>query len=148
MPVHTEIYVGIIVKPDIPGEKEVLYKRTYEYRPVPLNVKVLQIPAHELLTPGPHLNCFWRDRFPKKLKTMLLWDEQADCLGWGIHVTEGWNRPLANLLALLIMLSFGAFVTLYGILAKDWGTGATIGSFLVALFVLYCTLQYQWWIEA
>ncbi|KAM6506305.1 hypothetical protein FSOLCH5_013295 [Fusarium solani] len=125
MPVRTEIYAGSMVKPDIPSEEEVLHKRTYEYRPVPLNVRILQIPAHELLKPGPHLDCFWRNRFPKKLKSMLLWDEQADCLGWGIHITEDWNKPLATLLALLVILAFGIFVILYGVLAKDWGTGAT-----------------------
>ncbi|KAM5348937.1 hypothetical protein ACJ41O_008760 [Fusarium nematophilum] len=143
MPVRTEIYAGSMIKPEIPDEKEVLQKKTYEYQPVPLNVRVLQIPAHELLRPGPHLNCFWRNRFPKKRRNMLLWDEQSECLGWGIHIVEDWNKPLANFLALLTMMSFGLFVTIYGIVVGDWATGATIGSFLVTVVVLYCTLRYQ-----
>ncbi|KAM5357009.1 hypothetical protein ACJZ2D_016704 [Fusarium nematophilum] len=147
MPVRTEIYAGSMIKPEIPDEKEVLQKKTYEYQPVPLNVRVLQIPAHELLRPGPHLNCFWRNRFPKKRRNMLLWDEQSECLGWGIHIVEDWNKPLANFLALLTMMSFGLFVTIYGIVVGDWATGATIGSFLVTVVVLYCTLRYQWWVE-
>ncbi|KAM5342881.1 hypothetical protein ACJ41O_013847 [Fusarium nematophilum] len=147
MPVRTEIYAGSMIKPEIPDEKEVLQKKTYEYQPVPLNVRVLQIPAHELLRPGPHLNCFWRNRFPKKRRNMLLWDEQSECLGWGIHIVEDWNKPLANFLALLTVMSLGLFVTVYGIVVGDWATGATIGSFLVTVVVLYCTLRYQWWVE-
>ncbi|KAF4459729.1 serine threonine kinase, partial [Fusarium albosuccineum] len=122
-----------IMKPEIPGEEEVLHKKTYEYRPVPLNVRVLQIPGHELLKPGPHLSCFWSNRFPKKRKTVLLCDEQLECLGWGIHITEDWNKPLVTLLALLTMLLFGLFVVIYGVLSKDWATGATIASLLVAI---------------
>lgn len=146
MPVRKEIYAGNLVKPEVPGYEEVTVKRTYEYRPVPLKVKIISIPfLHELLRPGEHLGLFWWNRFPKKLDGALVWDEDADCMGWGIHITEGWNKPLVSLLALLLMSLFGIFVVVYSVLTHDGSTGAGIGSFLMAIFTLYCWLRYEGW---
>ena len=141
-----EICAGNIIKPEIPGPEEVLVKKTYEYRPFPLKVKICSIPFfHELLKPGPHLGSFWWNRFPKKLGDVLVWDENSECQGWGIHISEGWNKRLVILLALLLMVSFGIFVIVYGIVTQDGSTGAGIGSFMMAFFTLYCWLRYEGW---
>ncbi|KAF4957803.1 hypothetical protein FSARC_11179 [Fusarium sarcochroum] len=146
MPVRKEIYAGNLVKPEVPGYEEVTVKRTYEYRPVPLKVKIISIPfLHELLGPGEHLGLFWWNRFPKKLDGALVWDENADCLGWGIHITEGWNKRLVIVLILLLMTSFAIFVTVYSVLTHNGSTGAGIGSFLMAFLTLYCWLRYEGW---
>lgn len=148
MPVRTEICAGNLVKPALPSDEDVLYKGTYEYRPVPSKVKFITVPFfHELLKPGPHLGLFWWNRFPKKRKEMLMWNEDSDCLGWGIHISEGWNKRLVISLALLTMIFFALFVIIYSLLSKDWSAGAGIGSFLVALLTLYCWLRYEGWVE-
>jgi len=146
MPVHKTIYAGNMLRPEVPSQDEVLVKRTYEYRPVPLKVKILSIPFfHELLRPGEHLGCFWWNVFPKKLGGVLAWDEEVECLGWGIHITEGWNTPLVIALVLFFMMLFGIFVIIYSVLTQDGSTGAGIGSFLMAFLTLYCWLRYESW---
>ncbi|RSL38004.1 hypothetical protein CEP53_015273, partial [Fusarium sp. AF-6] len=64
-------------------------------------------------------------------------DQWGRNLGRGFHIVKDWNKPLANFLTLLIMMLFGFFVTIYGLVVGDWATGATIGSFLVTVVVLY-----------
>jgi hypothetical protein len=146
MPVRTEICAGNMVKPEIPGEEEVFVKKTYEYRPVPLKVKIVSIPFfHELLKPGAHLGRFWWNIFPKKLDGLLLWDENSECIGWGIHITEGWNTRLVVSLVFILMILFGVFVLTYSLVTQDGSTGAGIGSFMMSFLALYCWLRYEEW---
>lgn len=146
MPVRTEICAGNILKPEIPSEEEVRVKKTYEYLPVPQKVKFVNIPFfHELLKPGEHLGSFWWKRFPKKLGGMLTWQEDLECIGWGIYINEGWNTRLILILALTLMISFGVFVLVYSITMQDGSTGAGVGSFLTAILTLYCWLKYEIW---
>ncbi|RYP56688.1 hypothetical protein DL769_009878 [Monosporascus sp. CRB-8-3] len=143
--IRQHIYAGNIVKPELPGEEEVLRKRTYEYEPIRQQVKIISVPFfHELLRPGEHLGRFWWKRFPKKLKDVLSWNEDMECLGWGIHITEGWNTSLIITLALLLMSSFFIFVVVYSVLTQDGSTGAGIGSFMTAFLTLYCWLKGKW----
>ncbi|KAI9150878.1 Isotrichodermin C-15 hydroxylase [Paramyrothecium foliicola] len=120
LPVRKEILAGNMVKPEMPGDEEVLVKRTYEYKPIPLKVKIINIPfMHELLRPG----LFWWNRFPKKLDGLLIWDENADCLGWGIHITEGWNMPFIVVLILITLGFFGVFIVADSIVTHDASAG-------------------------
>ncbi|KAF7520040.1 hypothetical protein G7054_g12904 [Neopestalotiopsis clavispora] len=127
MPVRLEIYAGHIEKPEIPSTDEVQVKKTYEYEPITLKAKILNVPIHELLKPGVHLNRYWWKRFPKKLHSPLTFDEDLDCCGWGILITEGWNRPFVLFVCLLSMMSFAIFVALYSICTHDGSTGAGKG---------------------
>lgn len=147
MPVRLEIYAGNIEKPEIPSIDEVLVKKTYEFEPITLKAKILNVPIHELLKPGQHLNRYWWKRFPKKLDSPLTFDENLDCHGWGILITEGLNRPFVLFLCLLAMIVFVIFVALYSVFFNDGSTGAGIGSFMMAILTLYCTLKYEQWKE-
>ena len=139
-----EIYANILNKPDIPSEEE-MDRLKYEYRPVPSYAKLITIPAHALLEPGPHLDDFWLDTFPKKLEQMLIRKRQQECIGWGIQINESWNKRFISAIAFLVLISFALFVTLYSIITGDRSTGAGIGSFLVALFTVSCWFKYEGW---
>ena len=146
MPIHKEICAGNLAKPEIPSEEEVRKKKTYEYSPIPLRVRFLSIPyLHELLRPGEHLGRFWWNRLPKKLGGMLAWQEDRQCIGWGIHINEGWNTKFIVLSAFILLLSFSAFVLIYSIITSDGSTGAGVGSFLVTTLTFYSWLKYETW---
>ena len=139
-----ETYANILSKPEIPRveEKERL---KYEYRPVPSNAKFYNILAHDLLKPGPHLDDFWLDTFPKKLEETLIRTRGQECIGWGIQINESWNKRFISILAFLLLASFALFVIVYRAITGDGSTGASIGSFLVAFFTISCWFKYEGW---
>lgn len=108
-----------------------------------MGVDLDSIDLHELLKPGPHLDDFWLNLFPKKLNSQLLYRRGDQLIvGWGLRINEGWNWTLlfAQFLCLLIGTVVG--VLLYGLLLKDVSSAASLGSLFVAIVVSAVTLEY------
>jgi hypothetical protein len=141
------ICAGGFEKPEVPGVEEIEAKRTYECALSSEKAEVLNVPIHMLLKKGQHWDLFWWKAFPKKLDSPLTYEMDSYCPGWGILIDEGWNRRLVIVLCFLAMVVFAIFVILYSMLTNDGSAGAGIGSFMMAILTLYCTLKYEHWKE-
>ncbi len=89
-----EICPSYLYSLSVPPEDEVLKHRNYKYSPCPIDIEdpLLKVQfIHELLRPGPHLDGFWIETFPKKPKGRLEYVSGQRPVGWGIYVKEGYN---------------------------------------------------------
>ena len=122
--------------PDLPPEIEVINKRTYHYAPCPIEGNPNELNrevVHSLLQPDkPHLDRFWLDLFPKKLKEQLLYNTGSTemCSGWGIHIVEGVNRLTVVLLAIALLGVSGVLGTTYTVITHDASSGFAIATFV------------------
>lgn len=130
----------------LPPEEEVKVKGNYHYHPCPPYVwdQTLGIPfLHVLLEPGNHLDSFWTNYIPKKLKQELKYQSGSDPranIGWGIHIVEGFNwHALAVLTAIFIAISMVPALV-YSLKKNDISSGFSVGSFVLAAATLVVTL--------
>lgn len=127
------------VSPAFPPEPEVTVKRTYHYRPCPQDefeiTSLDDILLHSLLEPGPHLDHYWLDLFPKKLREMLIYKSGSPDAntGWGIRIVEGLNWVALFWLALFVTGFSGVLAIVYSILTRDPGGGFTMAGYFVTL---------------
>lgn len=124
--------------PSVPPEPEVKVKKSYHYHPCPQDevdlTSLRDAMLHSLLKPGPHLDEFWLNRFPKKLREGLVYrsglaDGNA---GWGIHIVYGPNAVLIVWLALVVVTLSGALGIIYSVVREDPGGGFGMASWMVA----------------
>ena len=135
----------------LPPETEVKQLKNYEYNPCPPDVEdpLLQNQfIHELLKPGPHLDNYWVDTFPKKLKGKLEYISGQRPVGWGIIINEGINWVVFILGAFSILLLSGVGVVIYALCTKDVSSAVGIGAYFVAVVTLVVTLHYCKWQQA
>lgn len=142
------IPVGLTVQPwhfsspSLPPEPEVKVKKNYHYHPCPpddVDLTCLRgAILHSLLKPGPHLDEFWLNRFPKKLREGLVYRSGlADGnIGWGIHIVHGPNAVLIVWLALVVTTTSGLLGIAYSVVRKDPGGGFGMASWVVGLLAL------------
>lgn len=136
---------------ELPPEREVKEMKNYEYNPCPPDIKnpLLQNQfIHELLKPGPHLDSYWVETFPKKLKGKLEYMSGQRPVGWGIIIHEGINWFVLLLGLFSILLVSGIGVVIYAARTKDVSSAAGIGAYFVAVITLAVTLQYHKWQQA
>ena len=136
VPVGMDVRPWNFRSPDLPPEVEVIDKKTYHYAPCPiggnpneLNREVI----HSLLQPDkPHLDRFWLDLFPKKLKEQLLYKTGSTemCSGWGIHIVEGVNKLTVVLLAIALLGISGVLGIVYTVVTRDASSGFAIATFV------------------
>jgi len=134
----------------LPPEIEVKKLKNYDYSPCPPDVEepLLQNQfMHELLRPGPHLDSYWTDSFPKKLKEELNYISGQRSIGWGIIINEGINWPvlLSGVLFILILTAIGVLV--FSMRTGDVSSAAGLGAYFVAVVTLVVTLYYFKWLE-
>lgn len=135
----------------LPPETEVKQLKNYEYNPCPPDIEDPLLHnqfIHELLKPGPHLDSYWVDTFPKKLKGKLQYISGQRPVGWGIIINEGINWLVLLFGVFGILLFSGIGVVLYAICTKDVSSAAAIGAYFVAVTTLAVTLQYYKWQQA
>jgi hypothetical protein len=100
VPVGLTVQPWHFSSPSLPPEPEVKVKKSYHYHPCPqddVDLTCLRgVILHSLLKPGPHMDEFWRDRFPKKLREGLIYRSGLanENTGWGIHIVQGPNAAL------------------------------------------------------
>ena len=145
VPVGMDVRPWNFRSPDLPPEIEAINKKTYHYAPCPiggnpneLNREVI----HSLLQPNkPHLDRFWLDLFPKKLKEQLLYKTGSTemCSGWGIHIVEGVNRLTVVLLAIALLGVSGVLGIAYTVVTRDASSGFAIATFVGLLPALGLT---------
>jgi hypothetical protein len=109
-------------------------KRNWDYKPCPREIDDMCLDEqliHPLLEPEkPHLDRFWLDCFPKKLKSELRYEPGNMATGWGIHIAEGPNWTVICWLTLLVVLSSGLSAILYPILKNDVSSGFTMAAWI------------------
>jgi hypothetical protein len=131
--------------PSLPPEHEVKVKKSYHYHPCPQDdidfTSLRGAMLHSLLKPGPHLDGFWLNRFPKKLGESLKYKSglAGGNTGWGIHIIHGPNAALIVWLALLVTTISGLLGTTYSVVRKDPGGGFGMASWMVSLLGLAIT---------
>jgi hypothetical protein len=142
------IPVGLTVQPwhfsspSLPPESEVKVKKSYHYHPCPqedVDLTCLRgAILHSLLKPGPHLDEFWLNRFPKKLREGLIYRSGLvdGNVGWGIHIVQGPNAALIAWLALVVTTTSGLLGIGYSVVRKDPGGGFGMASWILALLAL------------
>lgn len=129
--------------PSLPPEVEVHIKETYSYTPCPQDIDPTGLNGellHHLWQPGPHLDHFWLDTFPKKLHEELRYISRGssgsnqptddDNAGWGIRVIEGVNWQAVACLALVILFISAGLAIVYSALTHDVGGGFGMAAFL------------------
>jgi hypothetical protein len=148
VPVKTCCQPWHFVSPAFPPEPEVKVKKTYDYRPCPQDefeiTSLDHVLLHSLLEPGPHLDHYWLDMFPKKLQEILEYRTGSPNanIGWGIRIVDGPDWAVVLWLALAVMSFSGVLGVIYSIVKKDPGGGFTMAGFLVTLiFVGFAYLQ-------
>lgn len=111
------------------------------------DVIIADVPLAHLLKPGPHLDKFWLNTFPKKLHQELQRHPGTDhdVVGWGIRVNESlnWSIILLGLLILLVITGIG--VIIYSVFKSDDSAAFGLGAFLMALVAVYLPYQYFAW---
>lgn len=136
VPIGDETFPRIQQAPCLPPKTDVDLGN-YHYHPCPPDADnpCLQIAyLHSLLAPGhTHQHKFWTRRTPKKLRETLRYrDDEADVVGYGVHVVEGPSYlALAVLAANLLVLSFVLGLA-YSLRTGDVSSGFTLASFLLA----------------
>lgn len=128
----------------LPPPEEVETKKNYHYAPCPPDVQEqsLGLPfLHVLLEPGNHLDDFWTNHMPKKLKQELKYQRgMGPVIGWGVQIVEGPNwHALAVLTVMFVMMSV-ALALMYSFMTRDVSSGFTVGSFVMAAETLVVTL--------
>ena len=138
VPIATDIRPWNFQSPSFPPEVEVKVKKTYHYFPCPVDVDPTGLNGellHCLWKPGPHLDRFWLDFFPKKLKEALQYASSKPEMntGWGIHVVEGVNWAAVTYLAFVLVSISAVLGIVYSAVAHDVGGGFGMAAFLGAL---------------
>lgn len=135
-------------KKEIPPEDEVKASR-YRYKPVPMDdVEISAIPLNHLIKAGGHSSSFWMNRFPKKLREPVAWPREQSApgvIGWGMRINETLNWAVIIPFTLVILLAIGVSVIIYAAVTSDNSAAFGLGAYLVAIFTLYITYQYQAW---
>ena len=146
VPVGMMVQPWYFSSPSIPPEPEVKVKKTYHYQPCPQDdvdlTGLRESMMHSLLNPGPHLDNFWLDRFPKKLREGLVYrsGRAEENTGWGIHIVQGPNAALRAWLILVVTIAGGLLGIVYSVVCKDTGGGFGIASWVIAVLAL--TVKY------
>lgn len=135
--------------PSLPPEQEI-QKQNYIYAPCPADDYEISsldhVMVHSLLTPGPHLDRFWLDQFPKKLKTPLSYNPSHPRanVAWGIRLRYGINWTAIVWILILVVAFSGVGAVVYSILLKDPSGAFQIAGYVVAtvsLNVAYLQLK-------
>lgn len=145
---RTEICPANLRYPSFPPEEEVKTKGNYLYTPCPIDIEDPFLNnqfIHELLTPGPHLDRYWVDSFPKKLNGKLEYISGQRPFGWGIHIVEGPNWYAFAFLACTIVTLSGVLSVIYAILRQDISSAFGMGSYIISVLALFVTLAYLNW---
>lgn len=133
----------------LPPETEVKQLKNYDYTPCPPEIEepLLQNQfMHELFKPGPHLDSYWMDTFPKKLKGQLKYiSGQRPIIGWGIIINEGINWPVLWYGVLFTLILTGFIVLACVVRTGDLSSAAGLGAYFVTILALVVTLHYQKW---
>jgi hypothetical protein len=138
VPVAMDIRPWNFHSPSLPPEAEVRVKKTYHYDPCPtyedptgFNEELLHCPWK----PGPHLDRFWLEFFPKKLKEPLQYVSSKPEMntGWGIRVVECINWASVICLAVILVGTSIVLGTVYSTVTHDVGEGFGIAAFLGTL---------------
>jgi hypothetical protein len=136
--------------PSLPPEQEIK-KQNYIYAPCPADDYEISsldhVMLHSLLTPGPHLDRFWLDQFPKKLKTPLSYDGRNPRanIAWGIRLRYGVNWAAIVWILVLVVAFSGVGAVMYSILLKDPSAAFQIAGYVVTavtLNVAYLQLKF------
>ena len=112
-------------------------KKTYDYRPCPQDeFEITSLDddlLHPLLEPGPQLDHYWLDTFPKELNEALEYRSGSPdtSTGWGIRIVDGLNWALVLWLALAVIAFSGVLGVIYSVVKKDPGGGFTMAGYLV-----------------
>ncbi|KAJ9616857.1 hypothetical protein H2200_000577 [Cladophialophora chaetospira] len=145
VPIAMDIRPWNFHSPSLPPETEVKVKKTYHYNPCPAEVDPTGLNSellHCLWKPGPHLDRFWLDFFPKKLKEALWYASSKPEVntGWGVRIVEGTNWASVTLLA-LVLFSFSAILGIIcSVITHDIGAAFSISAFVAVLPTLGVTL--------
>lgn len=143
MPVKKYVVPEVLQSACLPPQEEVDLKN-YHYAPCPADVQnpVLRLPyLHVLLEPGNHLDDFWTNRTPKKLRQELKYQiGGSPAIGWGVHIVEGPNWNALAVLTTIFVISSLVLALVYSLAMNDVSTGFTMGSFLLAAQTLVVTL--------
>lgn len=138
VPIAMDIRPWNFHSPSLPPEAEVRVKKTHHYDPCPVDVDPTGLNGellHCLWKPGPHLDRFWLNLFPKKLEEILHYvsSKPEVNIGWGIHVVKGVNwASVASLGFVLVIISMLLGVV-YSAITHDVGAAFSISAFLVVL---------------
>ncbi|KAL9617803.1 MAG: hypothetical protein Q9160_007408, partial [Pyrenula sp. 1 TL-2023] len=129
------------LSPSLPPEDEVRHQK-YHYVPCPLGFKIASLEhamLHSLLKPGPHLDSFWLNLFPKKLKAPLSYVPNSTLnsnLAWGIRIRRGLNWVILLWLLVLVVTTIGAGAVAYSILLQDPSGAFSIAGYTVTTVTL------------
>lgn len=128
----------------LPPREEVEVKHNYHYAPCPPDVQdqTLGLPfLHVLLEPGNHLDDFWTNHIPKKLKNELEYKSGPDpVIGWGVHIVEGPNWHALAALSVVFVAASLVLALVYSFVTSDVSSAFTVGSFVLAAETLVVTL--------
>ena len=138
VPIAMDIRPWNFSSPSLPPEVEVRVNKTYLYEPCPADVDPTGLSGellHCLWKPGPHLDRFWLNLFPKKLKEALHYmsSKQEDNKGWGIHIVEGLNWASVTFLGLILVGISAVLGIVYSAVTHDVGAAFSISAFLGVL---------------
>lgn len=143
VPIRTDVVPEILEYPCLPPQIEV-QKQNYHYAPCPADIQnpLLRYPyLHDLFEPGYHLDTFWTNRTPKKLKQALQYSNGGDpVIGWGVHIIEGPNWYALVVLAVLFVFATFILSLAYSLAGHDASSGFTMGSFFLSAGTLLITL--------
>ena len=131
-----EICPEILEFPALPPDDEVRQKKNYHYAPCPRDVAnpVLRIPyLHVLLEPGIHLDEFWVNRSPKKLRQRIEYGSGTHpAIGWGVHIVEGPNWVAISVVSQIVLFLTLILSVLFSVLKNDVSAGFAMGAYVVA----------------
>ncbi|KAH8731586.1 hypothetical protein GQ44DRAFT_333772 [Phaeosphaeriaceae sp. PMI808] len=145
-----EVCPSYLKRHSLPPEIEVKQLKNYDYHPCPPDIEepLLQNQfMHELFKPGPHLDGYWTESFPKKLKDQLNYISGQRPVGWGIIINEGINWPILWFGVLFTLILTGIVVLACAMRTGDVSSAAGLGAYFVATLTLVVTLQYYKWQE-
>lgn len=154
VPVREKTQPWNFTSPALPPEQEVRQQR-YLYAPCPHDdyeiASLDHVMMHSLLTPGPHLDRFWLDQFPKKLKVPLSYrygsgtsDAPAN-VAWGLRLRYGVNWTAMLWVLVVVVALSGAAAIVYSVVLGDPGSAFQIAGYVltaVALLMGYLQLRY------
>jgi len=138
VPIAMDIRPWNFYSPSLPPEVEVRINKTYHYDPCPVDVDPTGLSGellHCLWKPGPHLDRFWLDLFPKKLKESLHYVSSKPEVnsGWGIHVVEGLNWASVTFLGLVLVSISAILGIIYSAVTHDVGAAFGMSAFFGVL---------------
>jgi len=153
VPVKEDITPYVLEADCLPPREEVLAER-YHYRPCPADnlLPALRVPyLHVFFEPGVHMDDFWTNRMPKKLRDRLAYlpvdrrDPQTEeplsppIIGWGVHIVEGPNWPAFFVLSWLAIGASFVLALAYCAVAGDVSGAFGMASYLVGVVTVGVT---------